>query len=125
MAIDYQHPIILKMKRLYNKAGDTYEEIERERRRREPGADRGFIQKPDKEFIAFYAKGVETLKAIPPQIALSIEKMKQATDLPEKDRDYYLAWMPTYLKNIEDRLKAAESTLNSLTQKKATRKRKP
>lgn len=95
MTVDYEHPLILEMKKVYRKGYEAYENFLR------IGSLDGFSERFPKEVEKDKGLTLDALTVAKSIIPELIEDMRIATDLPEEDRVYYVPFMEDHLANIE------------------------
>ncbi|MBI2043714.1 hypothetical protein HYT25_04975 [Candidatus Pacearchaeota archaeon] len=92
MTIDYQHPLILKMKNLYKEGYEAQDLIFSILNSEGPG----WRERRRKATDIAREKLHEALMQIPELI----NKMRDAKDLPEDERNYYVPFMGEHLESI-------------------------
>lgn len=85
--IDYNHPIILRMKDLYRDGNNAFEIA--------------LVHLDHPIFRSeLLGKANDKLETARTEISHLIEQMRNATDLPAEDRDYYIPFMEEHLTNV-------------------------
>ena len=92
MSVDYQHPLVLEMKRFYRGGRDAYEEFL---------SVSGSVPLPQKLIEESHHKALDSLTTAQSQIPMLMEQMKSATDIPQENREYYENFMGNHLADIQ------------------------